>query len=87
MKIFGIVSSLLILTGCPDNKADVKIYNVESQNVEMVPGLVRRSDEGKVISHVSFDEAHKKYGCMSWDDIDEIIDQGGIIIRSIDTIR
>lgn len=72
LKTSLIVLSSFILLGCPD-RGDVKIYNVEARNEENRPGLVRRDNAGKVITHVTIEEAHKEYGCMRWDDIDDII--------------
>jgi hypothetical protein len=68
-----LIAAISLLAGCPD-KGDVKVHNVEAENAEDRPGLIRRDKSGKIETHVTWKEAHKEYGCLLWDDIDAIID-------------
>jgi len=82
-KISLIVVSLSLLGAKCNDYGDLKVYNVEAFNNENSPGLVRRKENGDILERISFDAAHKDYGCMSWDDWSEIIDQGNRIMEDM----
>lgn len=76
LKRFSIiVGSLMFLAACEKHTGDIKIYNVEAANLEGKPGLIRRDRGGNIVSHVTWDQADKQYGCMLWDDWSEIVDR------------
>ena len=82
LKSLLIVSVSLVISSC-DKTGDVKIFNIEAHNEEKRPGLIRRDNAGKVIEHITVEEAHKEYGCMRWDDIDDIINGYNAYLDSI----
>jgi len=88
LKTYVIAISFFLLAFGGKPERDTKIFGIESFNPENKPGLIRReTDTGKIIEHITFDEAHELYGAMTWGQVDDIWDELEECKGKVDMIR